>query len=70
MTILVEIYYILVWEQFGCQLHSNEVVASVTKDFYVCDSIEAVLGCHIGVTLITYYPKIKTVSCQLTYHTR
>ena len=33
MSILVEIYYILVWERFGYQLHSNAVVASVTKDF-------------------------------------
>ena len=23
----------LVWERFGCQVHSNAVVASVTKDF-------------------------------------
>ena len=23
----------LVWERIGCQLHSNGVVASVTKDF-------------------------------------
>ena len=23
----------LVWKIFGCQLHSNAVVASVTKDF-------------------------------------
>ena len=33
MTILVEAYYILVWERLGCQLHSNAVVVSVTKDF-------------------------------------
>ena len=39
MTILVEIYYILVWERFECQLHSNAVIASVTKDFYVCDRV-------------------------------
>ena len=23
----------VVWERIGCQLHSNAVVASVTKDF-------------------------------------
>ena len=33
MSILVEIYYILAWERFGYQLHSNAVVAAVTKDF-------------------------------------
>ena len=65
MSILVEIYYILVWEIFGRQLHSNAVVVSVAKDFK--SVTEAVLGCHIGVTSITYSPKIKTVSCQLTY---
>ena len=33
MSILVEVYCNLVWERFGCQLHSNAVVTSVTKDF-------------------------------------
>ena len=23
----------IVWERFGCQLHSNAVIASVAKDF-------------------------------------
>ena len=32
MSILVEIYYILAWERFVYQLHSNAVVASVMKD--------------------------------------
>ena len=51
----------LVWQRFGCQLHSNAVVASVMKDFkFVKQSTEAVLGCHIGATSITYYPKIKS----------
>ena len=55
----------LAWEGLGCQLYSNAVVASVTKDFKFCDkSTKAVVGCHIGVTSITYYPKIKTVSCH------
>ena len=59
----------LVWERLGCKLHSNAVVASVTKDFkFVCT--EADLGCHIGVTFITYYPKIKTVRFHLTYQAR
>ena len=49
----------LVWQSLGCQLHSNAVVASVTKDFKLVISTEAVLGCHIGVTLLTYYLKIK-----------
>ena len=33
MSILVEIYYILAWERFGYQIHSNAIVASVTKAF-------------------------------------
>ena len=46
------------WQRLGYQLHSNAVVASVTKDFKFVTRVPST-GCHIGVTLITYYPKIK-----------
>ena len=50
----------LVWQSLGCQLHSNNaVVASVSKDFKFVTDTEAVLECHIGVTLMTCYPKTK-----------
>ena len=49
----------LVWQSLGCQLHSNAVVASVAKGFKFVTESEAVLGCHIGLTLVTYYLKIK-----------
>ena len=56
----------LVWERIGCQLHSNAVVASVTKDF---KSVTRVLEywmsyrCNINYVL----SQDQTVSCQLTY---
>ena len=57
----------LVWERFGCQLHFNAVVASVTKYFTCLQlSTEAVIGCDIGVTSTTYYySRTKTVSYYL-----
>ena len=57
----------LVWQSLGCQLHSNAVVASVTKDFkFVTEyrsSPRMPYMCNINDVL----SQDQTVSCQLTY---
>ena len=56
----------LVWERIGCQLYSNAVVSSVTKDFkFVTRLLEYWMPyrCNINYVL----SQDQTVSCQLTY---
>ena len=56
----------LVWQSLGCQLHSNAVVASVTKDFkFVTEyrsSPRMPYRCNINDVL----SQDQTVSWQLT----
>ena len=46
-------------ERIGCQLHSNAVVASVTKDFMSMREYWSSPRMPYSVTSIMYYPKIK-----------
>ena len=57
----------LVWERIGCQLYSNAVVASVTKNFkFVTRVLKQSYRCNINYVL----SQDQTVSFQLTYEVR